>query len=613
MRTGHPTPPTPTPRPTPTLAGRAGRRLRSRRSCALLPGLACLALACAGGTGGGRGGGALADSSRFPSPEELEKLGAAPPPAGLSVLDVRVVDTWELSGPFPERIAVEPWSDPGSPWGSLLDEAARRRVGLVVPTQAMHCVARELGRFTLAHDGQPTASLRQFITSRCNASVSQVGLQYVEGTVPPELGEAQLFGQWKQAVADAIQRGLRGGPQTAGIWFGREGGRAVAMVAFGQRELHLEPVSPHATEEGVIELRGESLAPADSVHGLATHGRFGVRECEEVGDAKPPAFHLRCPVDPEDDSTFVSVGVHPTNRLLGRLGLMVLAWPGGRTTEVYRRPVYAESWPMLDDQDLASGFVELLNRVRKDAGLAALELDPQQSETAAELAPHFFASIYGEADEMVAEVIVLGMLAGWTVDGIVQMGHFASAWSMRTTDLSDLLATALEFPAGRATLLADDVERIAIGPMLSTEEGHESLAGVFATYAMFSEKSHDAMAQRVLEKLEAERKRHGVGPAERISDVSGLCQRVASAVQAGEEPRDALEGLLEQSVDILQRPVAGWIAEVSEIESLEFPEEYLKRPSMGVAVAVSHRRAKGDAWGRYVVMLVIADPETHGI
>jgi hypothetical protein len=526
---------------------------------------------------------------------------------------VRPVDTWELAGPFPERIAVEPYSDPESPWSSLLDDAARRRVGLVVPTQAMYCVARELGRFTLVHDGQPTTSLRQFITARCNASVGQVGFQYVEGEIPPDLGDTQLFDHWKQSVANSIQRGLRGGPQTAGIWFGREGRRAIAMVAFGRRELHLEPVSPVATDEGVIELRGESLAAADLVRGLANHGRFGVRECEPMQDASPPAFHLRCPVDPEDDSTLVSVGIYPANRLLGRLGLVVLALPEGRTSSVYRRPVYAESWPMLDDQDLATGFVDLLNRVRKDAGLAALELDPRQSETATELAPHFFASIYGDADEMIAEVIVLGMLAGWTVDGIVQMGHFTSAWSMRTTDLSDLLATALEFPVGRATLLADDVERIAIGPMLSTEEGHEAVAGVFATYAMFSEKSHDAMAQRVVEKLEAERKRRGVGPPERISDVSGLCQRVASAVQAGEEPRDALDALLQQSVGILQRPVAGWIAEVSEIDSLEFPEEYLSRPSLGIAVAVSHRRPKGDAWGRYVVMLVIADPETHGI
>jgi len=603
---------------------RTGRptRLRARpRRCLAIPaGLACVALACAGGGGAGRGavaggsgGGTLSDSSQFPSPAELEKLGAAPPPAPLAQLDVRAVDSWELSGPFPETIAVEPYRDAESSWGSLLDEAARRRVGLVVPTQAMHCVARELGRFVLAQGGQPTASLRQFITARCNASVAQIGFQYVEGEASPELDDARLFAFWKQAVADAIQRGLRGGPQTAGIWFGREGRRAVAMVAFGQRELHLEPVSPLPSADGVIELRGESLGAVEAVEGLVNQGRFGVRECEHVAGPELPSFHLRCPVDPNDDSALISVSVHPPNRLLGRLALVVLAWPRGRPTAVYRRPVYAESWPMLDDQNLAEGFVELLNRVRRDAGIGPLALDPGQSETAAELAPHFFASVYGQGDELVAEVIVLGMLAGWTIDGIVQMGHVTSAWSLRTTDLADLLATALEYPDGRRTLLAEDVERIAVGPMLSTEQDRESVAALFATYAMFSEKSHEAMAHRVFEKLTAERERRGVGPPERIADVTPLCQRVASSVQGGAEPRDALDGLLEQSVDILRRPVAGWIAEVTEIESLDFPEEYLRRPSLDIAVAVSHRRLEGDAWGRYVVMLVIADPESHGI
>lgn len=594
---------------------RVGFRLRAgaRGLRALAAGGACLALACAGGGGGAHGGGAVTDTSQFPSPEELEKLAGAPPPSGLAILDVRPVDSWELAGPFPETIVVEPYSEPESPWGSLLDQAARRRVGLVVPTQSMYCVARELGRFTLVHRGQPTPSLRQFITSRCNAAVGNVGFEYVEGEVPPEVGDAELFPRWKPSVEEALQRGLRGGPQTAGIWFGREGRRAIALVAFGRRELHLEPVSPVPTSDGAIELRGESLAPDDAVHALVNQGRFGVRECERVAAADPPSFHLRCPVDPNDEATLVSVSVHPPNRLLGRLGLVVLAWPSGRTTKLYRRPIYAESWPVQEGQELAAGFVELLNRVRSEAGLHPVRLDPRQSETATELAPHYFAAAFGQADELVAEVIVLGMLAGWTVDGIVQMGHFTSAWSLRTTDLSDLLAAALEQPNGRETLLAEDVERIAIGQMLSTEEGHESAAAVFATYAMFSEQSHDAMARRVIEKLEAERKRRGFGPPEQISDVEGLCQRVASSVQSGREPRDALDSLLKQSVEILGRPVAGWIAEVSEIESLEFPEEYLRRPSMGIAVAVSHRRREGDAWGRYVVMLVIADPESHGV
>ena len=129
-------------------------------------------------------------------------------------------------------------------------------------------------------------------------------------------------------------------------------------------------------------------------------------------------------------------------------------------------------------------------------------------------------------------LVLFFAVAGWTVDGIVQAGHFASAWALRTTDLSDLLATALEFPWGRETLFADDVERIAVGPMLATEEGKESVAALFGTYALFSEKSHDAMARRVVEKLEAERRRRGVEPPEELADVTPLCQRIASAVQA---------------------------------------------------------------------------------
>jgi len=84
-------------------------------------------------------------------------------------------------------------------------------------------------------------------------------------------------------------------------------------------------------------------------------------------------------------------------------------------------------------------------------------------------------------------------------------------------------------------------------------------------------------------------------------------------VQGGEEPADAMNGLLQGSVEVLGRAVSGWVAEVADLDTLALPEEVLKRPSLGVAVAVSHRRAKGEPWGRYVVMLVLADPEAQGV
>src|SRR5262245_38832897 len=148
----------------------------------------------------GTTGGTVQDSGKFPTPEQLEKLEAVPVPARLFDLDVRSVDTWELAGPFPERIASEPYTEAGNPWAALVDDAARRRAGLVVPTEAMYCVARELGRFYLAQHGQPTVSLRSYITSRCNAPVANAGFQYVEGRVSRDRDDVEVYAQWKDGA-----------------------------------------------------------------------------------------------------------------------------------------------------------------------------------------------------------------------------------------------------------------------------------------------------------------------------------------------------------------------------------------------------------------------------
>jgi hypothetical protein len=76
---------------------------------------------------------------------------------------------------------------------------------------------------------------------------------------------------------------------------------------------------------------------------------------------------------------------------------------------------------------------------------------------------------------------------------------------------------------------------------------------------------------------------------------------------------DALEELLQSSVDVLQRPVNGWIAEVSKLEDLEFPDDFLNRSSVEIAVGVSYHKPDDEPWGRYVVMLVAAGAPTHRI
>jgi len=552
-----------------------------------------------------------AESGAFPSPQELVELGEAPVPENLFDLDVRDVENWQLSGPFPERIEALPYSEPGA-WAALLDDAARRRPGLVLPTQAMYCVARELGRFYLTTRRQPSEGLRRYMTARCNATESRVVIGYVDGPVARRQNDVQVYGHWREAVRKSLETRLAGGPRTAGIWYGRAGDHAVVMQAFGHREIHVEPLSPVPAPDGRIEIRGELLTPAASIRALVNRGRFGVAPCESAREPAPTRFAFVCNVDLRDPSALISLSVTPPERLLANTVLHVLARPEGRLEDVYRVVSYGAPHPVIDPQAAAEDFVDLLNAVRHLAGLSPVTLDREQSETAAELAPPFFASIFGRSPEYNAEMVILGMLAGWSVDGIVQSGHFTASWVLRSTDLQRLLAASLEEPSGRETLLAAEADRIAVGPLLETTAGHESLAAIFGGYAVFSEEDHTASVNAVMEKLGTERAQRGLGPPNSIEEVGPLCSEAASRVATGETPRDVMRDLLGETVEILRRPATGWIAEVRDLDELSFPNEYLTRPSLGLALAISHREEPGEPWGRWVVMVVVADAEDRG-
>ncbi len=594
---------------------------RGFRGLRLLAALgAAAAVACAGG--GAPSPGARDSKSGgkpFPSPEELEQLGDTPLPATVFALDVRQVSEWQLAGPFPERVETAAYSD-GSPWSALLDDAARRRVGLAVPTEAMYCVARELGRFFLATGGRPTDSLLRFITTRCNAPVVRVSFGYLDGSVPPERSEAEVLAAWHASLEKTVEEALTGGPSAIGIWYGSEPApegdgeqalRGVVMVASGRREVHVDPIATVPDESGRLVIRGEALAPVGRIRALANRGEYGVLPCESLPDVAPPRFAFVCPLDPSDAAALVSIAVTPRESLLARAALQVLAWPRGEPQDTYREVSYTDRRVAGDATSFGKDLTELLNEVRRRAGLRAVALDPGQSRVAAELAPPFFAAMFDLAPQALAELAVLGMLAGWSVDGTVQTGYFTASWVVQEPDLGRLLSEALEEPGGREALLAADIERIAVGPLREGEGEKASVAALFGTYELFSEADHARSVRAVIERLTRERARHGLRAPKVLDELSGPCNDAAVRVTGGEEPPDAMDLLLRESVERLGRATTGWVAEVRELGDLEFPEEYLKQRDLELAVAVSHRTEKGEPWGRYVVLLVVVSPESR--
>jgi hypothetical protein len=561
------------------------------------------------------GGGAGPEVARpegggaYPSPEELEQLGEPPEPEQVFDLDTRRVDRWRLRGPFPDRVGALPYQGEDR-WSALLAEQARRRAGLLLQTEAMRCAARELGLFYLEHRGQPTDSLRRFIAIRCHASVSQLEMAHYSAEVPKGTPDDAVFERFASELQDDLSRALAGGPRTAGIWFGRKGDHVVVMLAWGRRKLHVEPFSPFADSSGRVTIEGEVLEPVVAVDALVNRGRFATARCERSEEPSLPRFRFVCQVDAGDPQAMLSISLRSPDRLLAANGLDALVWPGRFTSNEYRSPRFGRSRPVTESDPVAEEFVALLNQAREKAGLEAVVLDREQSATAQRLTPFFFASMQGQGPSLHTEMIVLGMLAGWSVEGAVENGHFTAAWVMRSTDLSELLGTALEHPASREALLAAEIDRIAVGGMLATAEGLDGMAALIGTYAVFSGGSGGELNQRVLEQVTAARKARGQAPARELVELDSLCEGAAAGVRSGEAPEDVMNALMKASVRVLRRPVTGWIAQVSDLAALELPDEYLDEPGLALAVSVTHRKQPGEPRGRYVVMVVFASDGT---
>lgn len=449
----------------------------------------------------------------FPTPQELDQLRRAAPSESPFPVEVLDVPSWELEEPLAERIGATPKA-PATVWDGFLAEAVARREGLALATEEMHCVAREVGRFHLAHRRQPTSGLLRFIAARCGVPTAAVSFGQVVGSAPGSFSEDRLFQQWRSTLREVTESQLVGGPRFVGIWFGRQEDYAVAIVAAGER------------------------------------------------------------------------------------------------ADAYRRPPEIASLPVVDPVRLPEEMTALVNRLRREAEFVPLQLAPEQSRVASELAPHFFSALFGQTKEEFLDLVLLGMMAGWQVDGVIQRSQVSSTWVSASNDVGRLLAEALEHPMSRGTLMDPRCEKIAIGALVEESDSSlPALTALIATYAMFSEASDARMHAEIFQRFTRARAERGLGPPNRLPELDAIVVDAAHRVESGEDRKRALSWLIDESVEVLQRAVNGWIFEVTDLDQLEFPEDFLVRRRLGLAIGVSHCQPEGEPWGRYVVMLVAAEPE----
>ena len=187
---------------------------------------------------------------------------------------------------------------------------------------------------------------------------------------------------------------------------------------------------------------------------------------------------------------------------------------------------------------------------------------------------------------------------------MIRSGGLAFAAVPQTNDLALLLATALEEPTSRETLLDPAFRRLAVGSLVGEVEGTPFLAAVFAGYDLFEATTKDADADELFARLTQARHGREHSAPYRLVRVWMDAMQSAERVAGGDDPQYAMDDLLEQSAQTLTRQVSGWYSETSDLADFEFPQELIDAPSLGTAIGVSHVKGPDEAWGRYAVMIV---------
>jgi hypothetical protein len=563
----------------------------------LVPVLLLFAFGCASQQG----------STQFPTPSELQQIAAPAQARWLVLAERRDVPEWTLEEPVPEGDAQSPATS-SSPFDRELEIAALTNMPPLARTQAMACAARELGRFYLQHGGSPVEGLQWYILSVCGSVASRIRTAFLYGTVPESVPMERLAEQWRPQVRPLISSALKGGRyDRVGLWFGRGNGQAVVIVVVGESRAEFSTLSRVPDAKGRVKIEGRLKKDAQMVRALVNHGRFGVEECDLDSSVELPRFAISCPVDRSDPETCISISAFPPGRVLGDRILYHVVWPAGVRTRRYVRPPRPTSMKVTSAEQMPEVILRAVNDVRREAKMPEVRFERDQSKTAGRLAPIYLLAITGQEPPETADKVALGMMAGWDVSGVVRQGRVSGAFTSQTQDVGDLLGAALEEPGGRYTLLDPKARAIAIGPVLH-KEGDETLLGALVgTYSFFdANEDHAAATKAAYEKLVESAKRHGVKGVTYSGDLARVAEESAAAVQKGDwSPEHALRNALGAAAGLnpgLQ--VTGMCLEVSELDQLEFQEEFFESGSMQVGMAVTHYKPSDWPWGRYVVLVL---------
>jgi len=532
-------------------------------------------------------------TGRFPTRNWVEDLAEKPPPAKTAHRATRFVREWSMTHPGTGRYALAEAPADDAVAQSLATQA-RNSGGKMFTDAGVACFASEIARFFDAFDGEPGNELMTFIATRC-------------GLPSTRLQTTSLFWKAEQVKDDEhlarlalpeVDRMLtvvrREGRQALGSAMFRGARVAVVVLASLSPAVELEPLAEQAEPGSIVVLRGRSLGPETELQASVTRGEADWAVCESAG--KDGRFEFRCPVAKEDRTARIEVFGRSKERLLGATLAVLELGVGAPLPRSHTLPD-EKPMPLSEAASISAALVSEFNVRRADAKREPLLIEARQERLADRVAPHLSAAM--SRDPAQADLIALGMLAGWDVAGLVERGTMKGIQVPSGGDLHEVVRSIMASPTGRAQVLSDRSNRIAIGSLVDAEG---SAAVFLFSYEVVLAWAPEAEAARVREAVNQARVKAGVAPLGWDESAASTCIDAARGV-AGQvaEPKDALTALGEL-LRVRGQYGSTFVAGFSGDGAFKVDPSLLDPSLTQVGLTVFHVRPPNEPWVRRLAL-----------
>lgn len=449
----------------------------------------------------------LVKKSPFTRPVELSKISAKPVSEGLLNDDGLRVESWDLKGPFPNKIGLAGMQGtPDEFEAALLEAVAQSSNKELRASESMGCAAREMGTFLLEHDMKyPSQSIMDFIRHRCGSISSELlpNHSYWELDSGQTLTLDRLPDNFFTELTDTLKKTYaKAGPVEVGIWFGQREGKAVMQIVAGRRSVHIRDIPMVPMTGDVLVVEGEVLVSTNRLGAMITQGTYESQRCVMDSKVVLPKFRATCPISAADSQAVFAIYNQREESIFSSEIFSQKVWPAGIVSARYQSSPLRELLTAVDISGLSNeaAYLAYINAARAGAGLDPVTLDAPQTLSVQALVPHLFEA-RREDDEKESGKIAMGLMAGWEIKADIVDADFQMRSCSDGTILS-LMESALSSPSGRATFLDKDGDVFAMGEV---REG-DNLGAMMLMYKFLPEETYIRRIARAWRTVNRERK-----------------------------------------------------------------------------------------------------------